>query len=219
MKSFILTATAYTFLSFSLVADSEFTPNQIVYSTVNALRVRGTPTLEGKQIGSLAKGDSLRVVQVAGDTMTVEGKTGRWVQFDHDGQMGFVFAGFLSADMPLIAHTPTEWKKIESKNQRYTARRLKEAEDWAKANPDDQNCTPPSCYSQEVFGWPKEYQKGCTARKLAKIQKLMKTKKISAYEATNEYGDGYCTGWQQWANMQDNCGNVGGEPMPKFPIE
>ncbi|MBS0619677.1 MAG: SH3 domain-containing protein [Spirochaetes bacterium] len=219
MKLRILIAMAYAVVTCSLAAEGEFTPNQVIYATVSALRVRGTPTLEGKHIGSLAKGDSLRVVQVAGEAITVEGKTGRWVQFDHDGQMGFVFAGFLSADMPLVAHTPAEWKKIEAKNRQHTARRIKEAEDWAKAHPDDQNCTPPSCYSTEVFGWPQEYQKGCTARKLTAIKKLMQTKGIGAFEATNEYGDGYCIGWQQWEMIEINCSISGRKNMPQYPLK
>ncbi len=202
-----------------LQAQEVFTPQQVVYSTVDALRVRDRPALDGKPVGSLGKGDSLRVITLAGEAITVSGKTARWVEFDFDGRKGYVFAGFLSSDMPILAHTPAAWKKIQEKNSKYNAKRIKEAEEWAKANPDDQNCTPPSCYSTELFGWPEEYKKGCTQRKLAAIKKLMSTKGISAYEAVSEYGDGYCQGWQQWPMIEMNCGDTAGQKMPAFPLE
>ncbi|MBN8219365.1 MAG: SH3 domain-containing protein [Spirochaetes bacterium] len=196
---------------------AEFTPKQVVYSTVNALRIRDTPSLEGKTIGSFVKGDSLRVIRVTGNAITVDEKTGRWVEFDFEGKKGYAFAGFLAADMPLLAHTETEWKKITARNARHSAQRIKEAEDWAKAHPDDQNCTPSSCYREPAFGYPKEYQKGCTARKLAAIKKLSADKGISLAEAVGEYGDGYCLGWVEREVIENNC-SLGGDSMPAFPL-
>lgn len=204
----------------SLSAAAEFAPKQIVYSTVNALRIRTTPSLEGKAIGSLIKGDSLRVIRVTGNAITIDKTTGRWVEFDFEGKKGYAFAGFLSADMPLVAHTESEWKKITAKNAKHKARIIKEMEDWEKANPNEQNCTPASCQGELAFafGYPKEYQKGCTARKLAAIKELSADKGISSREAVSEYGDGYCSGWVEREIVEMNC-NLSGDTMPAFPLQ
>jgi hypothetical protein len=215
MKFRIIAAFVSLSLGVSVGSDSRFKDGDIVYSTVAVLRIRATPDLKGKQIGKLEKGDSLRVVQLAGEEVTVDKIKGRWVQFDYEGKTGYAFEGFLSRKMPLLAHTQKQWVKIEAKNKADVSRRT----DAMLAAGDDGGRNPNwGCDELEVFGWPAEYEAGCTDRKLETIRKLKAERGIRTFQAVEAYGDGYCKGWLHRKTMENNCGDLGGDPQESFPI-
>lgn len=206
---------SFLVLGIHVFADSGIKAGEIVYSTVAVLRVRDTPDLKGKQIGKLERGDSLRVVQLAGDEVTVDKIKGRWVQFDFEGKKGYAFEGFLSRKMPLLAHTQKQWAKIEAKNKADVNRRT----DAMLAAGDDGGRNPNwGCHELEVYGWPAEYEAGCTERKLEAIQRLKAQRGLPTFRAVEAYGDGYCQGWLHRKTMENNCGDLGGDPQDSFPI-
>ncbi len=199
---------------FSLRAQEDFKAGDIVYSTVAVLRVRATPDLNGKQMGKLEKGDSLRVLQVTGSEVTVDKKKARWVEFDFEGQKGYAFAGFLSAKWPLLVHTAKQWEKAEKKNAASIARREKQA----KSLPADEPQPFVECLSIETFGYPAEYEAGCSDKKIEAIRKIMQQRGLNRNEAVEQYGDAYCRGWLELEIAGYNC-SLDGDKVSEFPIE
>ncbi len=199
--------------SLSVQAAEALKPGEIAYSTVAVLRIRATPDLKGKQIGKLEKGDSLRVVQITGDEVTVDEKKARWVEFEFNGQKGYAFAGFLSSEWPLLAHSAKQWTKIEKKNAADLAKRKKAAENPAPDEPAPFS----ECLNVSGYGYPAEYEAGCTARKIDAIRKLQKSRDLSRNDAVNEYGDAYCRGWLEHEQAGLNC-SFGGDNLKPFPI-
>lgn len=211
----IITASlAFLAVIFSLPAQENLKAGDLVYSTVAVLRVRATPDLNGKQIGKLEKGDSLRILQVTGPEVTVDKKKARWVEFDFEGQKGYAFAGFLSTNWPLLIHSAKQWEKVEKKNAASIARREKEA----KNMPPDEPKPFSECLDTAAFGYPAEYEAGCSDTKIGAIRKLMQQRGLSRNEAVEQYGDAYCRGWLQLEIVGYNC-SLDGDKVSAFPIQ
>ena len=199
---------------FSLRAEETLKAGDLVYSTVAVLRVRATPDLKGKQIGKLEKGDSLRILQVTGPEVTVDKKKARWVEFDFEGQKGYAFAGFLSANWPLLVHSTKQWEKAEKKNAASIARREKQA----KNLPPDEPRPFSECLSISTFGYPAEYEEGCRDAKIEAIRKLMQQRGLNRNDAVEQYGDAYCRGWLELEIAGYNC-SLDGDKVSPFPIQ
>ncbi len=199
---------------FSLRAQENLKAGDLVYSTVAVLRVRATPDLNGKQIGKLERGDSLRILQITGPEVTVDKKKARWVEFDFEGQKGYAFAGFLSANWPLLVHSAKQWEKVEKKNASSLARREKQA----KNLPPDEPRPFSECLSISTFGYPAEYEAGCSNKKIEMIRKLMQQRGLSRHDAVEQYGDAYCRGWLELEVAGYNC-SFDGDNVSVFPIQ
>lgn len=211
---FIAASLVFLAVIISLPAKENLKAGDLVYSTVAVLRVRATPDLNGKQIGKLEKGDSLRILQVTGPEVTVDKKKARWVEFDFDGQKGYAFAGFLSTNWPLLVHSAKQWEKAEKKNAASLAQREKQA----KNLPPDEPQPFSECLSISTFGYPAEYEAGCSETKIGAIRKLMQQRGLSRNDAVEQYGDAYCRGWLELEVAGNNC-SLDGDKVSTFPIQ
>lgn len=211
---FIAASLAFLAVIFSLPAQENLKAGNLVYSTVAVLRVRATPDLNGKQIGKLEKGDSLRILQVTGPEVTVDKKNARWVEFDFDGQKGYAFAGFLSTSWPLLVHSAKQWEKAEKKNAASLAQREKQAKNLPPEEPQPFS----ECLNASTFGYPAEYEAGCSDTKIGAIRKLMQQSGLSRNEAVEQYGDAYCRGWLELEIAGNNC-SLDGDNVSAFPIQ
>lgn len=211
---FIMAAIVFLVGVFSLPAKETLKPGDLAYSTVAVLRIRATPDLKGKQIGKLKKGDNLRVLQLTGPEVTVDKKKARWVEFDFEGKKGYAFAGFLSTDWPLLVHSAKQWEKAEKENAASLARR----EAQAASLPPDEPAPFSQCLTISAFGYPAEYEAGCSDTKIEAIRNLMQQRGLSRNDAVEQYGDAYCRGWLELEVAGYNC-SLDGDNVSSFPIQ
>jgi hypothetical protein len=187
-----------------------------VHYAIKTTDVYATPDRKGEKVGQLLKGDSLRVGMITGDSITVEGKSGRWAVVAYDGKNGHVFMGFLSEKIPALAHTEKELQRIEKENAEYNKKFqeiIRAREEKAQAEADRRGQiyykNYKICNIRKVNPWPKEFVKGCTEEKIKAIDNLQKDLFISLPDAIEQYGDEYCKGWFQ--GYQDTRQNLSAE--------
>ncbi|MCB1172494.1 MAG: SH3 domain-containing protein [Leptospiraceae bacterium] len=72
----------------------------------SGLVVRDAPNTKGKKLGVLPFGSEVNVVKQAPDQVSIGGKHGRWTQIDFEGTQGWVFGGFLTANVPAKPRAP-----------------------------------------------------------------------------------------------------------------
>lgn len=66
----------------------------------SGLRMRNKPGLHGNKLMLIPFGTPVRVLKEGGKSITVEGRSGRWSQVNHQNVIGWVFSGFLTKTPP-----------------------------------------------------------------------------------------------------------------------
>ncbi|KAA3622892.1 MAG: SH3 domain-containing protein [Bacteroidetes bacterium] len=128
LKNLHLFVLAFFFLG---VTNLKAQGNELRYVWAKSgLIIRDAPSIEGKRVGKLAYGDSIRLVKVTGKSYSVKmmetNKSfeeyhhkefrlrGNWVQINWQGQVGFIFDGYLSKFPALRFRNQYDLESIEN---------------------------------------------------------------------------------------------------------
>ncbi len=81
-------------------------------SAIPSLRLRDNPSQDGEKIGSLPYGSKVRILQITGGELVIEGERGYWTEIMFEELSGWVFGGFLSPVIPNWFEKLAEEKKL-----------------------------------------------------------------------------------------------------------
>lgn len=165
-----------------------------LYVTASSLKIRTEPNLKANSLGTLSKGDSIRVLEEGGEEVSVEDKTAKWGKVTIGESTGWIYLGFISNEPPNLLSE----KEIENITRNYERdydicnkeeERLREQH---KNDPSYQSCTICGCGSATSESVNND--RGCTQKKLDEVIELAKRKGETSlsYDLFKEYGDMYC---------------------------
>jgi len=86
-------------MSLSVKATEPILEQKYVYAH-SGLKLRAQPNLSSKILKVIPYGDKVSVQKLLDDSLRIEWMSGSWVEVMHEGEVGYVFDGFIS-DLPL----------------------------------------------------------------------------------------------------------------------
>ncbi|MEQ8352696.1 MAG: SH3 domain-containing protein [Leptospiraceae bacterium] len=87
-------------LSLTVSCETEDSAITLYGGAPSGLVIRSEPTTTGEKLGLLEFGEPAEVVEQKEESLTIQGKTGKWTKIRQGSVEGWVFGGFLLANPP-----------------------------------------------------------------------------------------------------------------------
>ncbi|MBN1798813.1 MAG: SH3 domain-containing protein [Spirochaetales bacterium] len=99
MNKYLLLYLVLFFVATALSAQSPESISESRWITADiGLRIRKGPGLNYEKIGLIPFAEKVMLLEETGNTLTIQGATGKWSKIDWHGTIGWVFGGFLTDD-------------------------------------------------------------------------------------------------------------------------
>lgn len=176
-----------------------------LYITASSLKIRSEPNLKATSVGTLEKGDSIRITEEGGEEIEVEGNKGKWGKITVGDKTGWIFLGFVSNKPPQLISDAEVERITRNYNREVEKCEIEEKREYEKHknDPSYQSCAICGCDVKTSDSLNND--KGCKEYKLNEIAELGKQKgeQRLSHSLFQEYNDKYCL--ESYMNYQSQC--------------
>jgi hypothetical protein len=95
-------------LFFTTIAAAEGTVR--IVNVAEGLNLRDAPSMDGKILALVPFNAEVKALEETGDTVAIQGASGKWTRVEWNGKRGWVFGGFFLPPKPAV--TSAVWKPI-----------------------------------------------------------------------------------------------------------